>query len=473
MGTMGFQPGAFIGVFDHTCRQEFLETGFLTQFWMKRPDVMVGWFDKGQRPKEWWMQVEPHIPLLNKIGNPQNCPEIVYLPPNYLINEALGKEMSRPYTRDMVKDGIRMWNPKNGGSLRDFFWENMDIDVTIINNRNTEVSVANKHLKVKSVGAGEEVVFRTFIGEIITVDGEVFHPVERRNLQIIVEEDEMDLSVGFYTPQQTDKWHDLLGKRHQFTSFSCASNVYIPPKIPNFTKTGYKLIRMPKEMLTKLENYFNAKYHTKRDETFFDGYTIINSYQHYPGFVSLYQHEANKMIGKELRELVGEWSGIPEHDLELTSFYGIREYHDDHFLRCHVDRSQTHVLSTILHIASEDMREPWPVEVVGFDGKRQTINMKHGDLLFYESAKLIHGRPKYLKADKFINAFAHYRPRGAHKYLWGYNSRNDAIYDPENKLIVDVKLDRLTRQLRTGHYDDYYNMETNPKIHKNHWKDEL
>ena len=56
MGTMGFQPGAFIGVFDHTCRQEFLETGFLTQFWMKRPHVMVGWFDKGQRPKEWWVQ---------------------------------------------------------------------------------------------------------------------------------------------------------------------------------------------------------------------------------------------------------------------------------------------------------------------------------------------------------------------------------------------------------------------------------
>ena len=87
-------------------------------------------------------------------------------------------------------------------------------------------------------------------------------------------------------------------------------------------------------------SYFNSKYHTKRDETFFDGYTIINSYSHYPGFVSLYQHEANKMIGKELRELVADWSGVPAHDLELTSFYGIREYHNDHFLRCHVDRSQ-------------------------------------------------------------------------------------------------------------------------------------
>ena len=70
--------------------------------------------------------------------------------------------------------------------------------------------------------------------------------------------------------------------------------------------------------------------------------------------------------------------------------------------------------------------------------------------LFTKSAKLTHGRPKYLKANKFVNAFAHYRPRGAHKFLWGYNSRNDAIYDSKNELVVDVKLDRLTRQLRTG-----------------------
>ena len=60
-----------------------------------------------------------------------------------------------------------------------FFWENMDIDVKIINNRNTEVSVSNRHLKVKSVGAGEEVEFRTFISEKIMVDGKVFHPVEK------------------------------------------------------------------------------------------------------------------------------------------------------------------------------------------------------------------------------------------------------------------------------------------------------
>merc|ERR1719461_2208905 len=125
------------------------------------------------------------------------------------------------------------------------------------------------------------------------------------------------------------------------------------------------------------------------------------------------------MFGPELKQLVADWSEVPAQDLELTSFYGIREYHQDHFLRCHVDRSQTHVLSLILHIASEDLEEEWPVEVVGFDGKRQTIAMKHGWMLFYESAKLIHGRPKYLKAGKFVNAFAHYRPKGPHKHLWG------------------------------------------------------
>jgi hypothetical protein len=34
------------------------------------------------------------------------------------------------------------------------------------------------------------------------------------------------------------------------------------------------------------------------------------------------------------------------------------------------------------------------LEVVGFDGERREVSLQPGQLLFYESAKLVHGRPK-------------------------------------------------------------------------------
>merc|ERR1712113_659029 len=112
----------------------------------------------------------------------------------------------------------------------------------------------------------------------------------------------------------------------------------------------------------------------------------------------------------EIRHLVARWSGFEDEALELTSFYGIREYHEGAYLRNHIDRSSTHVLSVILQVEQLGMNATWPVEVITFNGKRRRIDMKAGQMLFYESAKLTHGRPEALKGALFVNAFCHFKP---------------------------------------------------------------
>jgi hypothetical protein len=57
----------------------------------------------------------------------------------------------------------------------------------------------------------------------------------------------------------------------------------------------------------------------------------------------------------------------------------------------HVDRYPL-VTSCIINVA-QDVDEPWPLEVYDRQGKAVNVTMEAGDIVFYESHSLIHGRP--------------------------------------------------------------------------------
>jgi hypothetical protein len=49
------------------------------------------------------------------------------------------------------------------------------------------------------------------------------------------------------------------------------------------------------------------------------------------------------------------------------------------------------VSSAIINVA-QDVDEPWPLEVIGHDGKAYNVTMEPGDLVLYESHSIIHGK---------------------------------------------------------------------------------
>merc|ERR1711879_688096 len=103
-----------------------------------------------------------------------------------------------------------------------------------------------------------------------------------------------------------------------------------------------------------------------------------------------------------------------------TAFYGIREYQNGAWLRGHVDRIDTHVVSATLTLQTEEGVETpdWPLEVVNIDGTRSAIQTEPGSMILYESAKVIHGRPKIFNGTYHYGAFAHFRPVNWEKGTW-------------------------------------------------------
>jgi prolyl 4-hydroxylase len=110
-----------------------------------------------------------------------------------------------------------------------------------------------------------------------------------------------------------------------------------------------------------------------------------------------------------------EWYG--KGPLKLTSIYGVRKYSNDSILRMHVDTRTTHVVSAIINV-DQDVDEPWLLLILDHQDQEHWLEMAPGDMVLYESAKLLHGRPVPMRGRRYENVFIHYKPITGWDYAW-------------------------------------------------------
>ena len=115
------------------------------------------------------------------------------------------------------------------------------------------------------------------------------------------------------------------------------------------------------------------------------------------------------MWQERLRQVVQTWVGV---DIEQTDMYGVRQYEAGARLLTHVDRITTHAVSLIVNIAQGNLTAPWTVEVYDHADRLHEVVMAAGDIVYYESAKALHGRNTPLSGGYYANIFTHYRPTG-------------------------------------------------------------
>ena len=111
---------------------------------------------------------------------------------------------------------------------------------------------------------------------------------------------------------------------------------------------------------------------------------------------------------KELHPLMEGWSQVP---LVPHTVYGFRLYQNSSRLFMHTDKTATHIISGILHVDRSEDAEPWPILIEDYQGNLNEVLLQPGDLLFYESSKCWHGRPKRFRGSWYSSVFAHYYPK--------------------------------------------------------------
>ena len=92
-----------------------------------------------------------------------------------------------------------------------------------------------------------------------------------------------------------------------------------------------------------------------------------------------------------------------------TFVYGIRVYKKGSVLIPHRDKLKTHIISAIINV-DQEIDEEWPLIIEDNYYRKHHVFLNPGEVIFYESARLDHGRPFPLKGNKFANIFCHFMP---------------------------------------------------------------
>jgi hypothetical protein len=213
-----------------------------------------------------------------------------------------------------------------------------------------------------------------------------------------------------YTPP-TEGWTRLMDQRYTqvraLTDMQMKWDGWIQTNsaavtVPNFTEFGWGLTQAPASLTQDIRQAIFDGLPTARSEGKID---VIAGPQE-PLFID--RPDLTQRALQELQPILEAWSGMP---LTPAIAYGFRLYRNESSLWMHIDRTQTHVISCIYHIASSEDSKDWPIVIEDYAGNTQAAVLKPGDMLLYESAKNFHGRPTAFNGSWYTSLFVHFYPK--------------------------------------------------------------
>jgi len=192
-----------------------------------------------------------------------------------------------------------------------------------------------------------------------------------------------------------------------------SSTVHAALICPNFTEHGWAVTRAPEHVVDML----TRSLHSGLDSGYLPEEDFIQSEFPIQKPLFIKQDELNDWVLDELRPQHEVWGGTK---LTGSAAYGLRVYRNKSVLGMHLDQSDTHVVSSILHVGHD---VNWPLVIEDFDGSTHEVFLEPGDQLFYESSKVMHGRPRRFEGSWYASVFLHYRPVD-----WRSEVDEDAMY---------------------------------------------
>ena len=194
--------------------------------------------------------------------------------------------------------------------------------------------------------------------------------------------------------------------------------------IPAFTDQGFHKTRVPEALHTNLLRFRDESLMTGNlesespDPGVINGPTVIqNSKTQQSRQIRINRTQMmdldtdmRREVFRTLGPLAEAWANLK---LSPTSIYGIRRYRNMSTLLAHVDQTRTHVISAIINV-DQEVEEDWPLFIQDNRGEDHEVILRPGEMIWYESARLIHSRQRPLRGHHYDNVFIHYKPRG----LW-------------------------------------------------------
>lgn len=192
------------------------------------------------------------------------------------------------------------------------------------------------------------------------------------------------------------KWFRNKGPAPMLTK---TANECIRPYTPN----GFLKVQTPPELMQKIKAFHDDYAEAPTPETVLGFIDAPQGQQ--PSELLQLSDALKQEIHQTLTPLMEAWVGT---QVVPTFVFGIRRYLKGATLKMHRNKGISHVASAILNVA-QDVEEPWPLVIEDHYGRHYHVLLEPGEMVLYEGARLLHGRPYPLNGQRFANIFIHYK----------------------------------------------------------------
>jgi prolyl 4-hydroxylase len=200
-----------------------------------------------------------------------------------------------------------------------------------------------------------------------------------------------------------------LKNKNNETSPVLKNDITSTGNFPKCDPIGFKVIKCPREVWGLVKYGYELGKKKKTEEIFNGKEDIIKGNGVSSEMLPIFEiPEFTSTVHSWLQSIHEDFAG--GRKLIPTFIYGIRSYLKDSSLVMHIDRQETHHISSILIVDKDlDGESDWPLEIVDHSGKTHLVYADVGDLILYESAVCSHGRPSTFRGNFFRNMFIHYK----------------------------------------------------------------
>lgn len=185
--------------------------------------------------------------------------------------------------------------------------------------------------------------------------------------------------------------------------------------LPKLTERGFDIMKVPPTLWGIISDCYKLL-KTNIEEESWDGVkNIIKASEDKHGSEMLNFSNLpslGNLLHRSFIPLHEKWCNQP---LERSAVYGIRSYKNGASLVNHADQIATHHVSSIIvvdkNLDCNGQPEDWPLHIQSHDGKWHKVYTEPGDMVLYESATCVHGRPDPFKGTFYRNFYVHYKLR--------------------------------------------------------------
>ena len=176
--------------------------------------------------------------------------------------------------------------------------------------------------------------------------------------------------------------------------------------IPNYTQQGFLKQTFPTFLFKEVTDFYHDNLRHEESEHVPGEFIFNQDKGTLSSSVVQLTTELRNKIHDVMKPILEVWCG---QALEATYVYGIRVYKNKAVLKPHRDRLQTHIISAIINV-DQVTNEDWPLLIEDNYYREHYLMLKPGEMVFYEGARLKHGRPVAFNGDCYANIFCHFKP---------------------------------------------------------------